>query len=467
MTDVLIVSCPGIVTSTPVLAPAVLKSCAVKAGFAVKAFDLNQEVLHYIKTKYETTFVMSKKTLDITKDALDFCINRIKSEMPKLVAVSILANESQMFAKFLCYRIKKELKIPVVIGGSGIKTFIAEDGMTFPESLKKSKIIDDYVNGDGEESFVAYLQGNLEYPGINSHTWEPIRNLENYPFPDFDDYDFSLYLNKGIPICDSRGCVRTCEFCDIIEHWKKYQYRSAEHIFSEMMSQKEKYGKRHFLFYNSLTNGNMREFTKLLDLMCDYNEVNPTAQLSWSGYFIVRNSKSHPEKVWEKIAKSNGYLELGIESVIEQVRINLGKKFYNVDIDYHLEMAEKYKVPLSLLLIIGYPTETKEDFNFTYNWFVERNKYFGSPIKQVVMSLCSILPNTRLDRNTKNKNIKQGDIPTVWLLPETNVSLADRADHFEKLQTYLKLYNLIDRTSTEYFELSKQEFEFFMENQFE
>ena len=56
---------------------------------------------------------------------------------------------------------------------------------------------------------------------------------------------------------------------------------------------------------------------------------------------------------------------MGIESVVERVRIALGKNFTNDDIDYHLAMAKKYSVPLLLLLIVGYPTESQQDFEFT------------------------------------------------------------------------------------------------------
>ena len=40
-------------------------------------------------------------------------------------------------------------------------------------------------------------------------------------------------------------------------------------------------------------------------------------------------------------------------------------------------MAKKYSVPLLLLLIIGYPTETHEDFEFTKQWFQDRQQYAG------------------------------------------------------------------------------------------
>jgi radical SAM superfamily enzyme YgiQ (UPF0313 family) len=338
----------------------------------------------------------------------------------------------------LCYHLKTirpDLKI--VIGGSGIKNFVAESQINFAELLKTKGYIDDYINGDGEHSIVEYLKNNLTYPGINSATWEPVTDLNVLPYPDFSDYNFLLYDDPGIPICDSRGCVRTCEFCDIIEHWKKYQYRTADNIFAEMQHQIQKHKLTKFFFYNSLTNGNMKEFQKLLDLICEYNVNNPAKQISWDGYFIVRNKKQHPEQFWQKIKKSNGYLQLGIESVVEKVRVNLGKNFTNEDIDYHLAMAKKYSVPLLLLLIIGYPTETHEDFEFTKQWFRDRQQYARDPINQVVFSLAAILPNTKLERKQKEYGIVRGELPTIWMTPVNKISTLDRIRYFDELNSLL------------------------------
>jgi Radical SAM superfamily len=449
--DILFCSAPGTFNLRPTLAPAVLKACATNAGFTAMALDLNIEIYNQIKQNpkqklLEEFFQLQKIHKDIVDDIgnlLDYCVNRIIDLNPKILGLSLLTQDSQFFTVWLCYHLKTlrpDLKI--VIGGSGIKNFIAESKINFAELLKTKGYINDYINGDGEYSIVEYLKDNLSYPGINSGVWQPIKDLNVLPYPDFSDYNFSQYKDKGIPICDSRGCVRTCEFCDIIEHWKKYQYRTAENIFDEMLYQIKQHNITRFFFYNSLTNGNMKEFQKLLDLMCNYNDNNPTAQISWDGYFIVRNKKQHPEDFWQKIKKSNGYLQLGIESVVEKVRVALGKNFTNDDIDYHLEMAKKYSVPLLLLLIVGYPTEVQQDFEFTKQWFRDRKKYARMPINQVIFSLSAILPNTKLERKQQEYGIVRGEIPTIWMTQATDISTQDRINYFNELNELLTTLNM-------------------------
>jgi hypothetical protein len=449
--DILFCSAPGTFSSRPTLAPAILKACANNAGFTAMALDLNIEIYNQIQRHprqelLKQFFEQQKIHKDIIEDIgnlLDYCADRITSLNPRMLGLSLLTQDSQFFTVWLCYHLKiLNPTLKIVIGGSGIKNFIAESKINFADLLKTKGYIDDYINGDGEYSIVEYLKNNLNYSGINTGTWEPIRDLNSLPYPDFVDYDFSQYQECGIPICDSRGCVRTCEFCDIIEHWKKYQYRTADNIFSEMQYQIKQHNITRFFFYNSLTNGNMKEFQKLLDLMCDYNNKHPTAQISWDGYFIVRNKKQHPEDFWQKIKKSNGYLQLGIESVVEKVRVALGKNFTNEDIDYHLDMAKKYSVPLLLLLIVGYPTESQQDFEFTKQWFLNRQHYAGNPINQVVFSLSAILPNTKLERKQEEYGIVRGQIPTIWMTQVTDISTQDRINYFNELNELLTTLNM-------------------------
>jgi radical SAM superfamily enzyme YgiQ (UPF0313 family) len=157
----------------------------------------------------------------------------------------------------------------------------------------------------------------------------------------------------------------------------------------------------------------------------------------WDGYFIVRNQQQHPEEFWQKIKKSNGFLQLGIESLIESVRIGLGKNFSNQDIEYHLVMAKKYKIPVLLLLIIGYPTETRLDFEFTKQWFRDHKEYAGMPVTSAVFSLSAILPGTQLEKKQSEYNIVRGEIPTIWITSKTDISTQDRIEYFNQLTEIL------------------------------
>lgn len=443
--DILFCSSPWI-DGTTSLAPAILKSVTRQHGYNSKAIDLAAYVFRYAKNHPQGSKIQKfcqQQYIDfdvfadeIIADLIEDCTNKILEYNPKILGLSLLSQESQFFSMWLAYYIKHVApQIKIVIGGSGVKNFIAGSDIFYAQELRNMGIIDDYIIGDGEHAIIEYLSGNLDYVGINQSSWAQIDDLEQFPFPDFDDYNFDWYEQKSIPLCDSRGCVRKCEFCDIIEHWKKYKYRSGKHVFQEMLHQIEKHGILHFSFYNSLTNGNMKEFEFILDCICEYNNgKSKQQQISWDGYFIIRDKKMHPERIWKKLQDSNAHLLLGVESVVEHVRIGLGKNFKNTDIDYHLEMSKKYNVNVSILLIVGYPTETRADFEYTKQWFVDRKQYADS-VNFVNCSLCAILPGTRLEKNLSNYNIQKNknQIPIMWIQEEENISEVDRREYLKSL----------------------------------
>ena len=463
MTDILLAFAPWVEGNRPPLAPAVLKAALQQAGFQATTVDLNAKVVNLVAqhtrgAELRHFFLTQELAPGLDQDVaeiVEHCADYLLSYGVNTIGISLLSQDSQFFTAWLCYHLKTvNPRIKIVIGGSGIKNFIAQSNMMYAEELKKCGIVDDYIFGDGEYSVVEYARNNLSYPGINSNTWQAIDDLDSLPWADFSDYCWEDYPARGIPICDSRGCVRTCEFCDIIEHWKKYKYRTADNIFQEMLYQINQHGITDFFFYNSLTNGNMREFVKLLDLICEYNRTH-AQPISWDGYFIVRNQRQHPESMWQKLHDSGASLILGIESVVEHVRKGLGKNFDNVDIDYHLEMAQRYRVPVSLLLIVGYPTETLADFEYTKQWFRERER-FNDTVTSVTCTLSAVLPNTQLERNLNKYGVTLGNIPVRWVNTAQGIDEATRIAYHDELQQLLMDIGMNHRTDILTVELMKQ-----------
>ena len=201
-----------------------------------------------------------------------------------------------------------------------------------------------------------------------------------------------------------------------------------------MLHQISQYGITHFAFNNSLTNGNMKIFNQLLDMMVEYNKFLPaTKQISWSGYFIIRSAQQHPEELWQKLSQSNATLMLGVESAIHRVRYEIGKKFKNEDIDWHLEMGQKYHVPMLVLMIVAYPSETIDDFEFTKQWFLDRIGYAQNSVIGVVLSYSSIIPDTTLARKAEEYGINLGKYPTVWFNKRLGISAEQKAQYMQQL----------------------------------
>jgi radical SAM superfamily enzyme YgiQ (UPF0313 family) len=212
-----------------------------------------------------------------------------------------------------------------------------------------------------------------------------------------------------VGIWGSRGCVRKCTFCDIHEHWSKFQWRSADSIFAEIQEQYNRYGIRIFNFADSLINGNQKEYRRLIRLLADFNRNLATEdRIRWTSFFIFRSKAQMSEEDWRLTAESGALLLLvGVESFVDHIRDHLKKKFNNQDLDYGLKMAQRYSVPLTLLMIVGYVTETEQDHQDQLQWIRDNRHFADNPVKFVqVGSTLGILPGTWLDQHKDELNVK-------------------------------------------------------------
>lgn len=418
----MIVTVPLVTSEMPIMAPALMKSVVLSHNKTCAAYDLNANVQHWIKNhQYPDQlidfFFNGHYHDDVVDDLAEYfqeTADLLLAHNPKVVGLSLFSYACQISAKYLCMMLKKQRPdITILLGGSGCYTELVADS-NWVEGMRTSGLIDYYFTGDAIRSFDEFLGGNTTFSGINSPNWTQLTSeeLESSPYPDYDEYDFGLYQIKAIPVFGSRGCVRKCTFCDLIEHWTKFTTRTADTVFQEMLYQNEKYGLREFKIQNSLVNGNLKDFKRLITLLAEHNTNNPENSFKWSSYFIFRPKEQFPEEWWEVTAKSGATaLNVGIESLSEHVRYHMGKKFSNEDIEFSLEMGAKYNLRFYLMFIVGYVTETQEDIDFAAQWFRDHVHYKDNFIMTLGGTL-GILPGTWLDRNKEELNIVVFNKPT-------------------------------------------------------
>lgn len=445
MTDVLITAVPYAETDEPMMAPGLLKSILIEKGFTAKAQDLNIEICNMIKEdpykKDISDFfyhrIINDNNLHMVDKIIQHCINRIIEQDCKTIAISLLTYGSQSITRWICAGIKQlDPTKKIVIGGPGLKHQISSHDLSFPQELLDLGLIDGFIVGDGEESLVEFLKGNLDYHGINKNEWRPVSSLNDNPIPDFTDYDWSNYAKQHIPINDSRGCVKSCEFCNLIVHWNKYQFRTADKIWEEMLHQHHKYGFQHFHFRNTTTNGNMKEFSKVVKAIADYNGNKPRdQQLSWDGHYIIRSKKTFTPGLWENLEGSNAELTFGVEGMIERVREGMEHKgFTNEDIDIHLDLSRKHKIPIEFIVQTAYPTENLQDYEDTKKWFRDRKEFANNSIWSVQLSLPGVAPNTVLAKKSESMGIKIGKYPGFFFNQNLNITGEVRRNYIKELQ---------------------------------
>lgn len=444
--DILVLTAPLTLTRTPMHAPAVLKAIAKKAGFSCCTVDLNQQSHLWFKrghgqlNHYFRLGILPKDTSELQKN-LDVWLSRVQKiiarHQPKILAVSLFSWQSRIAAKLICLLARQHFPtIKIIIGGSGILnldvdidlalqlgpksiaepdrqpagTVAAAGQMNFAETLLQQKIIDYYLKGDAEHAFFEFLKGNTSYIGINQQNWQQLtrHDLANLDYPNYSDYDWSLYEERIIGITGSNGCVRQCKFCDYIYTHNKYTWRSGDSIFKEMLYQKQKYQTRTFHFSDSLLNGNMAEYRQMVTLLAEYNLNNPDDTFRWISMMIIKSPAQFDDELWRLTAVSGCvHAWIGLETLSEELRFDMNKKFTNQDVDFCIEKIVKYNIPTSFMLFVGYPTETQSHIEQSIKW-LEDHQHLRQHFEFQLGSNMFIMPGSWIDQN---RHVYQIELP--------------------------------------------------------
>lgn len=399
MIDIAILAVPGLANRTPQAAPALLKGSVQAAGFSCKTFDFNIRVYHDTEQWEELELYfntqLNSEQASLAQSLVEKWVDEVLEHDPKYIGISVFTFQSCFATKMFCQQIRKRSTAKIILGGQGISSAINGEPV-FAKSMITAGQADYFIRSEGEIALVELLKGNLDHPGICTDHFEQIKDLDALPYADYSDYILPLYERALIPITGSRGCVRTCSFCDIHQHWK-YAYRSGKRMADELIHQHQAHGITEFFFTDSLINGNLKMFREFIKTMAEYNKTqeNPPR---WSGQFIVRSEREVNEDYWRLIAESGGNrLSIGVETGSERVRKHMNKNFTNADLDYTMSKLEQYNITCKMLMIVGYPTETEEDVQDTIDMFTRYQHLAGKIIHHVNLgSTAMIIPGSPL-----------------------------------------------------------------------
>ena len=405
--DLLIVTAPYTETKFPLQAPAIIKASVIQHGFTANTYDINHDFLNMeqqdqqkfdiLKNFFSFGTLNAKEQYDTIDDYISNTAETVLQKFnPKYIAVSVFTYQCQSFSEIFAKKIREmDPNIKIIFGGQGITTQGINSSDNWAKNLKSRKVIDHYIVSEGEIAVVNLLKSG-KGAGIDNSDWVQQLNLDHSPLPDYSDYNLDSYAGDHLMITGSRGCVRKCTFCDIHKHWKKFVYRTGESIANEMIEQSRKYNKYKFHFTDSLINGSMKAYRDFITVMAQHNR-DAERKITWGGQFIVRGIKAMTESDWELTKQAGAdWLALGVESGSEAVRDHMKKQFSNQDLDEFVEQAHKNKIMLEFLMIVGYPTETHDDFIETLKMF-KKYKQYQSCIKSVALgSTLGVLPGTPL-----------------------------------------------------------------------
>jgi tRNA A37 methylthiotransferase MiaB len=436
--DVVIASLPYVDTNEPLMAPALLKGIVNKTDLTSYTFDFNIEIINKLQlvpdsTKIQRWFLYEdfkdcQETMQQVDILVQYVANRILKKNPDWICLSLFCNTAKAFNIKLCQYIKRihpEKKI--VIGGNGVFTD-EKSKRPYGKLLQKAKLIDHYIVGDGDEPLYNLLTNTTTTDnGVDTDQFQVLDDLSKQPFSDYSDYDWNQYSLKRIPMYSSRGCVRRCTFCDVYKLWKKFKLKSAEDVFNEMLWQIKQTGISDFYFRDSLINGSISEYRKLTKLLADYNAVNEK-KITWASFFIFRPETQMSDADWKLTGESGAdELIIGVESLVDSIRYHMRKKFTNKDMRFGFEMAKKYNIGLTLLLIIGYVNETEKDFEESLQWLHDHKEFATMPIRYLSAGgTLTVTDLSDLYQNAEDFDITLGDKIYLWENKSINLTFEVR-----------------------------------------
>lgn len=433
MIDIVFCNVPMVHTERPLSAPAILKAVVEKHGFTAQTLDFNIDFnSEDTDPKLQDFWLFGggdKNTVSQANKSVEDWAKQLLDCKPRWIGISVFAYTCKIATELLCLTLRSiDPKVKIMIGGNGMGSGGINGDYSWAEDLKVNRnLIDAYIRSEGEDAVIQLLQGNVKYPGINhNEKTQQIKDLDNFPAPNYFDYQLDKYKSNALPITGSRGCVRHCTFCDIHTHWKKFVFRSGESICDEMKNLAKQHKSYKFAFTDSLVNGSMKAYRDFIKHLSEYNSVAEN-KLSWSGQFIARSSTQMTEEDW-RLTKLSGadQLAIGVETGSNKVRNDMQKKFSNDDLDFCVDMAYKYKVKIIMLMMIGYPTEKYEDFQDTVDMFTRYAKY-KDVLEVSLGTTLAILPLTPLYDFAIENNFDMGNSENEWWWKENpDLTLKER-----------------------------------------
>ena len=242
------------------------------------------------KTKHKARIV------DLTfhrKNWRDYLSERIEAEKPDLIGISILSfNYSQ--ALDIASFVKKNYNIKIMFGG--VHTIL------MPEEVIKNEQVDIVCICEGEYTIKDLLDNRLDSKGIEgiwykkdgkiikNKTRRLAENLDELPFPDWDDFELEKYFlinNRHLPIMAARGCPYNCTYCSNHALRKKLEgkyvrSRSVDNVMQEVGLRIKQYrskGLRYLFFYDDTF---ILDRNYILEFCRKYKEKGYDKALKWN-----------------------------------------------------------------------------------------------------------------------------------------------------------------------------------------
>ncbi|MFC1658932.1 B12-binding domain-containing radical SAM protein, partial [Candidatus Omnitrophota bacterium] len=403
--DMILIMAPPWGVEKPPLGIAYIAEYLKSRNFSVKVIDFNlrlfqaagenKRIFWEVYNLYFMHFKeISKRMSEMFKTEINDLVNEIVSLDSPIIGFSVNTASICLAAKIAALIKKKDKEKTIIFGGTGC--FYEHDRSSL---LSEEDIlaIDAFVIGEGEQVLENILKrGIKDFRGIEGVIYQKedffkpatpyyTKNIACLTFPTFSDFDLNSYTEKRIPMLTSRGCIGRCTFCIDYLICGNYRYRSPEKILEEIKYHVEINKISHFDFNDLICNGNLKQLAALCELI-----IQSKLNITWTSYAMVRKDMSY--ELLNKMRRSGcTFICYGLESGSDRILKKMNKFYNSFEAEQVIRRTYKAGITTSINIIVGFPGETKDDFNETIT-FIKRNKDYILEVTNV-SSFIIMLPS--------------------------------------------------------------------------
>ena len=462
----------------PPCAPGVLKGIVESQGYSMQLYDSNIDLQwticnndQQLYNKLVNYFTVPSPNFEYQPEIDRFyahVIEKIQQQKTRFLAFSVFSVYTHRATYDILNKLRPITRTPIVLGGRGLTTrpnLSIIDSLTpfeklsnFSDVIKKRELADYLILGDGEDVIIDLLDGTYSAYNLTHHVAQ--KTSLDYPFSNFDGLHLDKYQGLGgvkqLPVISSKGCVRSCDFCDVAAQMKKFQSKSGSRLAQEVIYLADRYDITEFTLADSIANGNMKSLTEFCAKLAEHNATSePAKQITWSGNWICRPPDAIKQHFYDLMARSGcRSLTVGAEHASNRVLEAMIKKTVVEGLQFDLAQFYRVGIKAVLNLIVGHWSEEFDDFVKLYDFLLAQGRYIANgTINAFNTSIYGALDNTpSVDHANSNQLIRADDNFTMLWYTKKNPKSTIKI-RLARWLILMELYTVLNFSKTEHWHM--------------
>jgi len=379
----------------------------------------------------------------------DFVIPIFQKNAPDFIGFSLVIHDQLAFTLTLCREIRRHFpKIHLCAGGP----LVSRLGQEMAVSRHISQFFDSFVIGNGEET-ICELVDALEtgtdptkihgvlVPGRQDKFKSRLsENSLSTILPDFSCLPLEKYFSPYLvlPYLTSHGCYwRKCTFCCHRYPYGKYREKPIEIVVNQLAKLSEDYKTKYFSFSDEgIPPKRMRDLA--LEI------INRNLNIKW--FTFARMEKAFKEPDFCNLIYHAGCrtLMFGLESAIQRVLDLMEKGTEVANVPKILSACKKASISVRLDAMIGFPTESEEESDYTLKFIRRHRDLIDTPFSIIPLSIFELQRDSPIMKNPGKYGVYPKEPLRGDLDYQFRYDIQNGMDYSKKVKAYKKYISILN-----------------------